>query len=299
MITVRSTLALVLTLAAVFTLPAPARAEAPPPKRSLEWNPRWPTVQWWEYGATAALGLGLYYYEKHNVPPARPHWEGGVLFDDQLRSWLRAESPGGRARAQKISDVLWLSGSLYPAVVDLPVALLVHRNPKVAWQLAMMDLEASALAGFVNRVLEFETGRARPSADRCASDRRYDELCGSTANNASFPSGHTIGIATAAGLTCVHHRYLPLYGHPIADAGACLLLTTATAVTATSRVIADRHHATDVLMGAGLGFGIGYGLPWLLHYRHGASSATRAEARPLALPWVSGDAVGIAMVGRM
>ena len=57
----------------------------------------------------------------------------------------------------------------------------------------------------------------------------------------------------------------------LSDLAACGVLLAATAGTAISRVVADRHYFTDGLMGAAIGFGAGYGLPWLLHYRYGSS----------------------------
>jgi membrane-associated phospholipid phosphatase len=268
------------------------------PRRGLAWSPLWPRFRYWEYAGTAALGLTALYFEKNGAPPVQPRWRGGILFDGAVRGWLAASSEQGRATARKLSDVLWLGGSAYPFVIDLPVALFVHRQPGVAWQMTMMNLEAYAVTGLVNRVLEFEVGRARPSVGPCAIDPEYDGLCGSASNNASFPSGHTLGIATAAGLTCVHHRYLPLYGHPMADAAPCVLLSAATAVTGVARMVADRHHATDVLFGAGFGFAVGYGLPWLLHYRHG--TARPGEGRQTSihlLPWTAASALGAAVVG--
>ena len=38
------------------------------------------------------------------------------------------------------------------------------------------------------------------------------------------------------------------------------------ATTGTFRLLADRHHATDIVVGALVGFGFGYGMPTLLHY---------------------------------
>jgi membrane-associated phospholipid phosphatase len=278
-------------LAALALAPSLARAETEP----AVWRAEWPRFRLWEYAATAGLGVGFWVYERNAVPPDQPRRTGGILFDGAVRGWLVAKTPGGRAGARKMSDVLWLGGSAFPFVVDLPVALLAHRQPVLTWQLLMMDLEAYAVSGFVNRLLENEVGRARPSIAGCAVDPAYDELCGAPGNNASFPSGHTLGIATAAGLTCIHHRYLPLYGHPLADAGACALMSLATAATAVGRVVADRHHASDVIGGAALGFGIGYTLPWLLHYRYGG--APSGESRALLIPLVGASTVGAAVVG--
>jgi membrane-associated phospholipid phosphatase len=291
-----------LCCAPVLLAQAPARADDPPPQPSrVEWSPSWPRFRLWEYAGTAAFGAATWYVDRNNPPLAEPRWRGGILFDDAARGWLRAGTPEGRARANQVSNVLWLGGSAVPFVIDLPVALLVHGQPQVAWQLLAMDLEAYAVAGFVNRTLHFEVARGRPDLADCAANPGYDELCGGPSNNASFPSGHALGIATAAGLTCVHHRYLPLYGHPVADGGACGFMVLATVVTAATRIMADRHHGTDVLAGAAIGFGSGYGIPWLLHYRYGrASDETVAlSSGPVLLPFAGSTELGVAMVGTL
>jgi membrane-associated phospholipid phosphatase len=299
--------AIVAVLAALCGAPmvlvtAPARADEIPrrPPR-VEWSPSWPRFRPWEYAGTAAFGAATLYVDRYAPPPAAPRWRGGILFDDAARGWLRAGTPEGRARAGHISDVLWVSGSAVPFVIDLPVALLVHGEPQVAWQLLAMDLEAYAVAGFVNRTLHVGVARGRPDLADCAANPGYDKLCGGPGNNASFPSGHTLGVATAAGLTCVHHRYLPLYGHPVADGGACGLMTLATLVTAATRIMADRHHGTDVLAGAAIGFGSGYGIPWLLHYRsRGPSDETSSfRQRPVLVPFAGSTELGVAMVGTL
>jgi membrane-associated phospholipid phosphatase len=196
-----------------------------------------------------------------------------------------------------VGDVLWLSGTAMPFVIDLPVVLLAHRQPQVAWQLLMMDLEANAVAGFITDALFVSSGRGRPSYPRCATDPNYDSLCGLTANNASFPSGHVLGIATAAGLTCIHHKYLPLYANRAADAGVCGFMVLATAVTGVTRVVADRHYASDVVVGAAIGFGAGYGLPWLLHYRAGAEAPDASHV--FLVPFGGSRSVGVGIVGAL
>jgi membrane-associated phospholipid phosphatase len=61
---------------------------------------------------------------------------------------------------------------------------------------------------------------------------------------------------------------MPLWGHPIADASACGLAVSAAIFTGGSRLVADRHYASDVLLGLGIGLGVGYAVPVLLHYSH-------------------------------
>lgn len=277
---------------------AAADEDASPTPR-VEWNPRWQRFRWWEYGATPILGATSVYLHYYAPLPAQPKWQGDNAFDDAFRGWLRADTVDGRARAGTIGDALWLGGTAMPFVVDVPVAFLAHRQPRVAWQLLMMDLEANAVSGFINNALFYEVGRGRPSYASCAADSGYDPLCGGTGNNASFPSGHVLAIATAAGLTCVHHHYLPLYGDGIADASACAVMSLATVATGVTRIVADRHYMSDVLVGAAIGFGTGYGLPWALHYRAGASGAESEPSRVVLVPFGAPGAVGLAAGGAL
>jgi len=276
----------------------PVRAETPSaPRPRVEWSPRWPRFRGWEYAATVAFGVGTVVVYRYAPPPAEPKWQGDNAFDDAFRSWLRADTRAERERAGAVSDVLWKGGMYFPFAVDVPVILLAHRQPGVAWQVLMMDVQATAVAQVINGALFYEVGRARPLYRDCLADPNYDKLCGGDDNAASFPSGHVLGIATGAGLTCAHHRYLPIYGNPAADAGVCALMSAATVATAATRIMADRHNASDAIAGAAIGFGVGYGLPWLLHYRGGAAGDERADAapRPMVVPFANAGALGLGL----
>jgi membrane-associated phospholipid phosphatase len=275
----------------------PAATQPPAPKPSVAWSDLWPRFRLWEYAGTAAV-FGASWYVRFREPlPAQPKWLGRNPVDDAIRDWLRGRTPADRQRASDFSDRVSLVGTAFPYAVDLPVVLLAHRSLDVGWQLLMMDLEAAAVAGFINNTSYYLVGRGRPSSVECVRDPGYDVLCGGSGNNASFPSGHTLTIATSAGLVCVHHRYLPLYGATAADRAACVLLTLGTIATATARVISDRHFASDGLVGAAIGFGSGYGLPWLLHYRRGLrrEDGPHVALVPLAVP----SAVGLGLAGAL
>jgi membrane-associated phospholipid phosphatase len=58
------------------------------------------------------------------------------------------------------------------------------------------------------------------------------------------------------------------------------------------RIMGDRHYATDVLTGAAIGFGFGYGVPTLLHYVARVPSSTAWTLTPVA-----GSELGVALVG--
>jgi membrane-associated phospholipid phosphatase len=85
-------------------------------------------------------------------------------------------------------------------------------------------------------------------------------------NNTSFPSGHvtlafSVVTSSAEIANLRGYRHAPWIwriGMPVA------------AFTAYLRVAADRHYLTDVLMGAGVGSGIGFAVPYFGHRRHDA-----------------------------
>lgn len=250
------------------------------------------------------MGATSWYFRNYRLPPAQPKWYGDNGFDDAFRGWLRADTPAGRRRAHHISDRLSEIGYAIPFALDVPLAWLTYEQPGLAWQMTMTNLEAFAVAGLINNVLFYEVGRARPSARDCAADPAYDDLCGIGAN-ASMPSGHVLTLATGAGLTCVHHHYLPLYGSRLADAGACAIMVALAVTNSAFRIMADRHYATDDLAGIAVGFGTGYALPWLLHYRYGAHGTDasrdghRAAASPhvALIPWADRDRLGLGVAG--
>jgi membrane-associated phospholipid phosphatase len=279
---------------ALILVPAAAHAADDEPRPStLEWSPLWPRFRSWEYGGTLALGLGALALNRAAAPPAEARLAGGWLFDGFAREHLRAGTPGGRARARRTSDVLLWSGVAMPFLVDAPIAL-GRRRPDIAGQLVLMNLEAFAISSFTTRALKIGIGRARPGRELCGGPLAGEYACDTDDSRSSLPSGHASFAATAAGLTCVHHRYLPLWGSPTADAGACALMVAAALATGTARVVGDRHYATDVLLGSALGFGIGYGTPWLLHYRAGRRDE---NAGATLLPMVGDDRLGAAVVG--
>jgi membrane-associated phospholipid phosphatase len=83
-------------------------------------------------------------------------------------------------------------------------------------------------------------------------DPTSDELCG-VGTTASFWSGHTAQAFTAAGLSCAHHAYAKIYGSAMADVLGCAGAISLSAATGTFRVLGDRHYASDVLVGFGIG----------------------------------------------
>jgi len=207
-------------------------------------------------------------------PASSPRWQGNILLDGQARSLFSARSEGGRELASQISDYIGLGLVLYPLVFDsLLVAGVVHQNADVAFQMGMISLQGVLLAGMVTNVTKTLTSRARPDDGRCQTGGEL--ACGT--RNESFISGHTSGAFAGAGLICAHHEHLNLYGSSLAGTLACGSALGLAASVGTLRMVADRHHLSDVLAGALVGFGSGYLLSKLTNYHFGSSRARRSS----------------------
>jgi membrane-associated phospholipid phosphatase len=86
-----------------------------------------------------------------------------------------------------------------------------------------------------------------------------------------------------------------LWGDPTADALACVTGIVFAATTATLRVMADRHYASDVIVGGAIGFSVGYGLPSLLNYR--APTVSVGATTVGIAPRVSASSAGLTALG--
>ena len=196
-------------------------------------------------------------------PLERPRWQGGILFDDAVRGQLRGRSAYTRHAFRRVGDYTYRLSPVLP-VLDIVVAAVGYRDPKLATNLVLLSLEAYSYTGFTYFASTEIFGRARPDS-QC-------DVPGGGCETQSFYGGHAAIAATGAGLVCADHTRLALYGNPVLDIAACALAATNALLTGTTRIVADRHYASDVIVGTGLGFGFGYGVPVLLHYSYGKKS---------------------------
>jgi membrane-associated phospholipid phosphatase len=128
------------------------------------------------------------------------------------------------------------------------------------------------VAVLATQIAKVAAGRARPYAwaDPGAADNANANL--------SFWSGHTattFAVASAAGTVARLRGYRSwpwIMGVGLAGASTCGWL----------RIAADRHWATDVLVGAAVGSLAGFGMPLLLHGRSD-QPASALEITPLPL----------------
>jgi len=295
--------------AALATMTHAADAAATDPNR-VEWSPDWPRVRLVDALAVVALTVGSYAIDRGWTPPSHALWRGPILFDDSVRSALRGRSLSTQQTASDASDRLYQLGVLAPYVVDvLLVDLGVHQNADVALQMGLIDMQSLGVTGVVTLATEHAVGRARPYVQDCgpdgvardASGRPLLGVCGTSGDFQSFYSGHSAAVATMAGLTCAHHQHLPLYGGGIADLAPCVVMIGAATATGITRVIADRHWASDVVVGWGVGALSGYVLPSLLHYGFNSGKPVGeidvAGARVLPIPQVFAGGAGFALAG--
>jgi membrane-associated phospholipid phosphatase len=260
-------------LASILLLPAICRAD-PVSTRANEpkvvpapaslWRSSWPTFSWVEGVATVSAGVGTLVLALVE-PPHDPRWHGGILFDDAVRKGLRLKSPSARQMAGDVGDLPYYSAGLIPLVVDpVLVAWIVRDDPKAAFNLAAVALESFSYAGLLSYVSTRVSVRDRPGSAECRQERAEGRRC--RISTESFWSGHTSIAAASAGIVCASHGYLPLWKYPALDAAACAVTTAGALGVGLSRLLADRHYASDVIAGTAVGFGVGYGVPVLLHY---------------------------------
>jgi hypothetical protein len=232
-------------------------------------------------------------YQKQ--PPDR--WTSPILLDKATRSELRADTLAGRKFAGNISDYIWHGSTYYVLLDGLVTPLATDRwNTDVAFQMTLLNWQAIGFAGLMARLSHVSVGRTRPLAQGCSSDpnaKNYCEFAG-----ASFLAGHAMMTSANAGLACANHIALPLYGGGVADAVVCPTMIAASVTVGTLRIISDKHWLSDTVPGILIGGGIGFGLPWFLHYRH-VRSITSPLPNTALVPWTDGTSGGLQFMGQL
>jgi membrane-associated phospholipid phosphatase len=248
--------------------------------KPLTWDPAWREFDWFDAGLMGVAGTGTIIGLVIGPDTGTPN-RGGVLFDESVRDALRLDDPAQRQFARDSSDFLLSTVTAYPYFIDsLLVASWYRRSPRIGMQMALIAAEAAVVTYSLQTAANVFTSRERPfgrecgdevnpNSDDCIADNRFK----------SFLSGHTSQSFVAASVTCVFHIKMPLYGAGT-DWIPCAGGLTAAAATGTLRIVADQHYATDVIGGAVLGMGVGFGLPLLLHFNGDTPPDQRATLAP-------------------
>lgn len=283
-------------------LPASTASEpntaTPTPEHRLQWN--FPRFRYWEVGiAVAATGYFTYsvLQEPRRVDMG---WHDPLPGDAAARDLFVAEGHAGRRKANNASNTLWHITEFFPFADSIIVPLLFDDfNVDVAWQMTLLNWQGIAVMGAINRLTHDWTGRDRPALKGCEEHgpEYSEEFCQSDAPRVtqSFISGHAASVFFGAGATCAHHTALPMYGHPVADIGVCVLALAAASTNGGLRMVADAHWFTDVLAGMLAGLGSGFGLAYGLHYATPLKKLQQSGM--LLVPLVGADEAGVQLLG--
>lgn len=258
-----------------------------------EWEPLSPRDYWIDVGLAAGAFSAYALIPKQNGDLGHSNF-----IDDAGRSAFRLSSAGQRHDAH-----LW-SNALLTGVIALPVALDPaltwgrDHNPRSAARISNINAQAFGLTAVLTGTTKALVGRERPYVTTCRRNPQSDPGCRDLDNDESlksFYSGHSVYAFTAAGLTCLHHTELHLYGdaRDSLACGSAIGLATAVAV---ARVAADKHFVTDVSSAALIGLFSGYIFPRWLHEARpeGADALGSAKISGQWLPLASDESLGFA-----
>jgi membrane-associated phospholipid phosphatase len=302
----RATLSLAVLLALLAAQPAVASeeqaaapaAEPAASKHRLEWN--YPRFRYWEWGI-ALVTTGYFTYSVLQEPrTVDMGWHDPLPGDDPARNLFVAKGHAGRRKANNASNALWHVTEFFPFADSIIVPLLFDDfNVDVAWQMTLLNWQGIAVTGAINRLTHDWMGRDRPALKGCEEHgpEYSEEFCQSDAprNTQSFISGHAASVFFGAGATCAHHTALPMYGHPVADIGICVVALGAASLNGGLRMVADAHWMTDVLAGVLVGLGSGFGMAYGLHY---ATPLKKLEKAGIVVaPLVGENQAGVQVLG--
>lgn len=287
------------TVAGLGLLAAAAHADP-----QVEWNPAWHRVRPWEYVAGPALVTGALIV-RFAGPQPDTTWNSGILFDDAVRDAVAVRGDA-RHPIALTGDIAFFGAMGYRLVDSVILPGLIHGNHDVALQMSFIDLESFGIVGAVLWGTQVFVGRARPYQRTCGADpefaARFSDCEPSNDWNRSFIAGHPAVGVTAAALTCLHHAHMPLYGGGAGDGLACGVTIAAATVNGMTRVLAEKHYASDLIFGVSLGLVAGYVVPKTLHYGWGSSSAAPPKEQgvgAILVPTVSPDGAGLVLFGRL
>jgi membrane-associated phospholipid phosphatase len=262
---------LVLLVAPAVQMPRAADAPAPTPVAApvSTVNLTALKVNWVVDGVVTGATLALWVlpeFFKSSLAPAEARWYEPPGVDVSVRTALVWSNP---APAAVTSDIL-----VAAVPVGLGLWVFLEANAAGGLRTAAEDLlvitEAMTVAGALTTVTRYTTARIRPYA-------YYGQGTGVPEDHLSFWSGHTttaFSAAAAAGYVAQLRGYESwpwIYAVGFTAAGAVSYL----------RVAGDKHWMTDVVVGAVVGTGIGFLVPWL--HRSSPALSLRVVPQPEGL----------------
>jgi membrane-associated phospholipid phosphatase len=266
-------------LATIATLIVGLSCRASAQTRPLSWNP--------PVDVTVTLGGAALWLTSRltqgDIAPARCRVCGVDSLDAHVRTALVWKDP---EVANIVSDLT--AFVLTPvASVGLDAVAAGHDRSLGAIPEDMLLIgESVTLAADLTELTKIIVGRERPFVSVLpASEKPRTEI--PSDNNASFFSGHAstaFALAASAGTISTLHgyRWAPLTW----SIGGAIAVTTAYL-----RIAADKHWLTDVVVGAVVGVGIGFAVPYLFHPVDGGGTKSDGTSSVRALQAPSVNAV--------
>jgi len=173
-------------------------------------------------------------------------------FDRRIARWMQRPVLQDNRFLSNTASVFRTTGD--PGAIVIGTSMyLVGRIAHIdrAADLGLHGTEAIGFGGLLTSALKGITGRARPYVVRDSSSTDFQFMRGFRKGNGyqSFPSGHALAaFAAASAVTAETSRWWPhsaWYIGPAMYGGA--------AAVGLSRVYNDKHWASDVILGAGIG----------------------------------------------
>jgi membrane-associated phospholipid phosphatase len=259
-------------IATIAFVPSVANAQAAVEPHALRWDPP-VDIALTAVGAATWLSMELL---RGDLAPAHCHACGVDSVDLNVRDTLVWRDP-------QVADTISTVTGFYLMpifAVGLDMLAAAHDGgAEDAPQDALFVLEAAVVAEDLTDVTKFVVGRERPLVHVLPDDQK--RLTSSPSdNNLSFFSGHVSGafaIAAASGTIGAMRGYRWAAASWIS--GGLLAATTAYL-----RIAADKHWLTDVLVGALIGAGIGFAVPFVFHSAETSPPRSTLELTPLAKP---------------
>ncbi len=288
------------------------RASLPTPKQAeVEWDDSWDKVRGWQYPLSVGL-LGFGFTARFAIDDPEPSWAELGDFEQTLVDLVAVREDPARENWRLFNDLTFFGSMAYRAIDSAVLPIFAHGNSEVAWQMSWIDAQSFGVVAAVLWGSQIYVGRLRPTANNCDDPDRQGFLCDPDDIDyaRSFIAGHTATAVAAAGLTCVHHDQMPLYGGGLADQLACGVMVANATANAVTRMMVELHYPSDMLMGVTLGLTAGWILPKALHYGWGDEEPDPAETarlpdaepddRPIfsASPTVIGERPGMMLMGR-
>jgi len=186
---------------------------------------RWGSEDWWRLTAVLGTGVLLYAFDQKIHDWSQDH------FTQKSEDWARVGSTFGNGLfLGGLIASLYLGGEIF--------------DEKSLRKTALLGLESWLTAGAVVLGLKAVLGRSRPYTGLGA---RHFEPFSLRSANYSFPSGHAVSAFAVATVVADQTDFI------LADVLAYALSTW----TALSRVHESEHWASDVFIGAAIGYFIG------------------------------------------